>query len=58
MPATVDTDLCTGCRSCEEVCPNTSIKLEESIAVVNKEDCIECRACVDVCTTQAMSMQD
>jgi NAD-dependent dihydropyrimidine dehydrogenase PreA subunit len=58
MPAAVDQELCTGGRSCEEACPNQSIAVKESVAVVNPDECIECRACVDVCTTSAMSMKD
>jgi NAD-dependent dihydropyrimidine dehydrogenase PreA subunit len=58
MPAQVDKESCTGCHSCEEACPNESIKMVEGVAEVNKEECIDCAACVDTCPTQAMKMGD
>lgn len=57
MPAVVDAELCNACKSCEEVCPNESIKVEGEYAVVNKEECIDCNACVDACTSGAISME-
>ena len=59
MPAVVDQELCTACRSCEETCPNGSIVVKNGeVAEVNPAECIECSACVDVCTTHAITLQD
>jgi NAD-dependent dihydropyrimidine dehydrogenase PreA subunit len=58
MPAIVEAELCTACRSCEEVCPNQSVEVLDNLAVVKKDECIECAACVDACQTHAMSMAD
>jgi NAD-dependent dihydropyrimidine dehydrogenase PreA subunit len=58
MPAKVDADSCTGCHSCEEACPQESIKMADDIAVVDKESCIDCAACVDACPTHSMTMED
>jgi Fe-S-cluster-containing hydrogenase component 2 len=58
MPAVVDAELCSGCKSCEEVCPSAAIAVNDSnIAVVNEDDCIDCNACEDACTTHAITMK-
>jgi NAD-dependent dihydropyrimidine dehydrogenase PreA subunit len=57
MPAVVEKELCTACKSCEEACPTTSITIPEDCAIVKAEDCIDCNACVDVCTTGAIKME-
>ena len=58
MPATVEAELCTACHSCEEVCPNQSVAVVDTVAVVKKDECIECAACVDACQTHAITMAD
>jgi len=58
MAVKVDTTKCTGCKSCEEVCPTESIKVSEAkIAEVKPDDCIDCNACIDACTTQAIESE-
>ncbi len=56
MPAIVDAEKCNACKSCEEVCPTQSIKVDTTVAVVIEEECIDCNACQDACTSQAISM--
>jgi len=54
--AVVDTELCTGCGACMEVCPNNAIGMRKGIAVVVPGDCIMCGSCVDVCPEDAISL--
>jgi len=56
MPATVDKDKCTGCKSCVDVCPSEAIKVPDKVAEVKAEDCIDCNACADACTSGAITM--
>ena len=58
MPAKVDVELCTGCHSCAEACPNESIEVIDEHAVVKEDECIECAACVEACSTHAVTMGD
>jgi NAD-dependent dihydropyrimidine dehydrogenase PreA subunit len=42
----IDSELCTGCGVCLEVCPREVLILESGSAVVSDLDrCIECGAC-------------
>ena len=57
MPAVVEAENCTGCKSCEEICPTSAIAVDETaIAKVKEEECIDCNACVDACTSQSISI--
>jgi choline trimethylamine-lyase activating enzyme len=58
MPAVVDVAQCTGCKSCEEVCPTSSIAVNEAkIAIVKDDECIDCNACMDACPSQSIAMK-
>ena len=58
MAAKVDPEKCNACKSCEDACPNGSIKVgDANVAVVNEEDCIDCSACVDQCISHAIEIK-
>ena len=50
----VDSDRCTGCGDCVEVCPTEAIALVEGKARVDEETCIGCGACADECPQNAI----
>ena len=56
MAVTVDEEKCTGCGTCEEVCPVEAIKVPDNKAKIDAEACIECGACVDECPEGSLSM--
>ncbi|HEY8667520.1 MAG TPA: 4Fe-4S binding protein [Tepidisphaeraceae bacterium] len=58
MPAIVDTEKCTGCKSCEEACPNGAVAVPDKYAVVQIDECIDCSACVDACVDHAIALED
>jgi len=56
MAAKVETEKCTGCGVCIEVCPPEAISLSNDKAVINKDTCAECGLCVDQCPNGAISL--
>ena len=56
MPPVIDRDLCTGCGTCEDVCPGDIIAMSgEEPAVVYPEECFHCGACLLDCPEGAIS---
>ena len=57
MSLILDTDKCTVCGQCVEVCPFGVLSLEGETLVLG-EGCNLCGACVEVCEAQALSLPD
>lgn len=56
MVIKIDSDACTGCGLCVDVCPTCAISLNDDVASVDEGLCIDCGICVDVCPTDAISI--
>ena len=62
--AEVDEELCSGCNTCEGVCPYNAIevkpksdKKDHFIAIVNRALCKGCGACVGTCPSGAIEQK-
>ena len=51
----VDQEKCTGCGSCEEVCPVGAAKLEDALSKIDAKVCIGCGECMTVCPEKAIN---
>ena len=51
--AVVDSEKCTGCGICIDVCPTNAIDVKEH-AVINANACTGCAACVWDCPNEAI----
>ena len=54
----VDTEKCTGCGECEEVCAFEAICVEDDVAVVDQDACTLCGTCVDGCPEGALEFHN
>jgi electron transfer flavoprotein alpha subunit len=52
----VDTEKCTGCGECQEVCTFEAIFVQDDVAVVDQDACILCGICVDGCPEGALEL--
>lgn len=53
-----DSELCTGCGRCIEVCPHEVFeKTGKVVKILNRDRCIECGACMMNCAFGAISVQ-
>jgi NAD-dependent dihydropyrimidine dehydrogenase PreA subunit len=54
----LDTERCTGCGMCLEVCPHGVFRLEQRKAVLaDRGACMECGACRRNCPAEALSVR-
>jgi len=54
----MDSDKCTGCGRCIEVCPHAVFAMINGKAnIVQKNSCIECGACVKNCPFYALQVK-
>ncbi|MFX1408768.1 MAG: 4Fe-4S dicluster domain-containing protein, partial [Promethearchaeota archaeon] len=54
--AEVDSDLCSGCGTCVEICPMKAITLKEDVSLIKKKRCIGCGNCVAKCPSEAIKL--
>jgi NAD-dependent dihydropyrimidine dehydrogenase PreA subunit len=53
----LNSDLCTGCRECIEVCPHAVFAMEDGkAAIVDRAGCMECGACMKNCAAGAIKV--
>lgn len=55
--ATVDEDICIGCRICERVCDFGAIEIKDRVARVNEALCKGCGSCAGGCPTGAIQIR-
>ncbi|UCC18472.1 MAG: 4Fe-4S binding protein [Promethearchaeota archaeon] len=55
--AEVDSDLCTGCGTCVDICPMKAIKLKDEISLIKRKRCIGCGNCAAKCPSEAIQMK-
>lgn len=54
----LDTEKCTGCRMCINVCPHAVFKINNKKAVITyKDHCMECGACSLNCPANALTVR-
>lgn len=54
----LDTDKCTGCGRCIEVCPHNVFELTSGKSIITDEDlCMECGACAKNCPSNALDVK-
>ena len=49
----IDTEKCTGCGGCIDLCPQIAIAMINDVVNVDEEKCNECKICVKVCPVRA-----
>ncbi len=53
----LDSQKCTGCGECVEVCPHKVLSLgDKKVEIVDKDACMECGACALNCPFKALSV--
>lgn len=53
----LDTEKCTGCKKCVEVCPRQVLIIRErKVDIVDRDACIECGACQKNCAFDAITV--
>ncbi|MFX0058682.1 MAG: DUF362 domain-containing protein [Candidatus Hodarchaeota archaeon] len=55
--AEVDTELCTGCETCIDICPMEAIFMRENISEIILKRCIGCGNCVAKCPSSAIELK-
>lgn len=54
----LDSEKCTGCGVCTEVCPHEVLVIEDHRArIADRDACMECGACALNCITEAISVR-
>ena len=59
ISASIDEDLCSGCRICEDLCAYSALEFDEKDKIMRVNDvmCKGCGSCASACPTGAISMR-
>lgn len=49
----IDTNKCTGCGGCIDLCPAIAISMINDVVIANQELCTGCNICLKVCPMRA-----
>jgi electron transfer flavoprotein alpha subunit len=49
----IDSDVCTGCGGCIDICPVIAISMINDVVTVDPETCTECGTCIKLCPMNA-----
>jgi len=51
----VESDECTGCETCVEICPVEAISMNaDDVAEIDQDECTECASCLQECPVEAI----
>ncbi len=54
----LDSERCSGCGRCEEVCPHAVFAItNRKVTIAHRENCMECGACKMNCPAQAIEVE-
>lgn len=54
----LNAEKCTGCGTCEIVCPHGVLRrVEKKVRIVDRDACMECGACATNCRAEAIRVQ-
>ena len=54
--AEVDSELCSGCRTCEDICQMNALSFKNEISSIKRRKCIGCGNCVAKCPSEAITL--
>ncbi len=54
--AEIDSNLCTSCGNCIEICPFNALSMNGETSHLNWEKCMGCGVCIDQCQSGAISL--
>jgi NAD-dependent dihydropyrimidine dehydrogenase PreA subunit len=53
----LDSDKCTGCRICTQVCPHGVLEIKDKkVRIMDLDKCMECGACMNNCAFDALKV--
>jgi len=50
----IDSNKCTGCGGCVDLCPVIAISMINDVVTINDELCTGCSICIKVCPMRAL----
>jgi len=54
--AEVDSEICTGCGTCEVICQMNAISLKNEVSLIKRRKCIGCGNCVAKCPSESIQL--